>query len=395
MMDAAGLGTLTALRFSGVQKAASQAVGSAVWAVKETLKETEHMSTVNVRGLKGMEGSPSLKNGYTRSPQLAGRSVRASRVVEPRDVRPEEPCRVERQESAARHSSGKWNRLDVAGSRRVRMVKNSMMQRSEAGTAPAVRDRSGPGGLSRPSVGVRAGAEFEVAWVVVARRAITLAGALSIVVLVVWSAVLAKTSGQVLPLAAIRIEPIGTSSQPPVSLQSRDAELVQSSETLTENEPAAVPLPRKQEPVAKVAKSSDRAAAAWANDPQVRWFNGRPAKPDRTIWMRVTAYSPDHRSCGTSDDGLTATMHSVETNGFRLVAADPKVLAYGSMVSIEGYDKGHIVPVLDCGGAIKGNHIDLLFPTHEQAIQWGSKLMNVVVWKYIDGKPAENPRKVR
>ena len=158
---------------------------------------------------------------------------------------------------------------------------------------------------------------------------------------------------------------------------------------------AEVQQPRKQEPVAKVAKSSDRAAAAWANDPQVRWFNGRPAKPDRTIWMRVTAYSPDHRSCGTSDDGLTATMHSVETNGFRLVAADPKVLAYGSMVSIEGYDKGHIVPVLDCGGAIKGNHIDLLFPTHEQARQWGSKLMNVVVWKYIDGKPPENPRKVR
>jgi 3D (Asp-Asp-Asp) domain-containing protein len=131
------------------------------------------------------------------------------------------------------------------------------------------------------------------------------------------------------------------------------------------------------------------------SDSAVRWFNGRPAKPAKTFEMTVTAYSPDAQSCGDSADGFTATMHSVETNGGHLVAADPTLLAYGSMLSIDGYASGQIVPVLDCGGAIKGKHIDLLFPTHEQARQWGVKKLTVTVWEYVDGKPAGDPRKAR
>lgn len=135
-----------------------------------------------------------------------------------------------------------------------------------------------------------------------------------------------------------------------------------------------------------------------------RWFDGRPVRRARTIEMIVTAYSPDDRSCGIFADGQTATLHSVWTNGFKLVAADPKVLPYGTMLTIPGYalvdqqneDAGeYIVPVLDCGGAIKGNRLDLLFPTHDMALQWGRRTIEVTVWEYADGKPAPNPRKVR
>jgi 3D (Asp-Asp-Asp) domain-containing protein len=111
--------------------------------------------------------------------------------------------------------------------------------------------------------------------------------------------------------------------------------------------------------------------------------------------MTVTAYSPDARSCGDSADGLTATLHSVETNNYQLVAADPKLLPYGSMLTVPGYANNEIVPVLDCGGAIKGNRLDLLFPTHEEARRWGVKKVKVIVWQYVDGKPADNPRKLR
>lgn len=111
--------------------------------------------------------------------------------------------------------------------------------------------------------------------------------------------------------------------------------------------------------------------------------------------MEVTAYSPDWRSCGESADGLTATLHSVETNGHALVAADPTLLPYGSMLTIPGYDDERIVPVLDCGGAIKGRRLDVLYPTHEQARQWGRQRLRVIVWEYADGQPAENPRVVR
>ena len=88
-------------------------------------------------------------------------------------------------------------------------------------------------------------------------------------------------------------------------------------------------------------------------------------------------------------------MHSVETNAFQLVAADPTILPYGSMLSVPGYAGNLIVPVLDCGSKIKGNHIDVLFKTHEQAMKWGVKQLAVTVWEYADGEPAENPRVLR
>lgn len=126
-----------------------------------------------------------------------------------------------------------------------------------------------------------------------------------------------------------------------------------------------------------------------------RWFDGRPVRPARVMVMRVTGYSPDHRSCGEFADGQTATLHSVWTNAMQLVAADPTVLAYGSMITVPGYGGEEIVPVLDCGGAIKGARLDLLFPTHEAALEWGVQDLRVVIWEYADGLPAPNPRKVR
>lgn len=127
----------------------------------------------------------------------------------------------------------------------------------------------------------------------------------------------------------------------------------------------------------------------------IRWFDGRPVRPARTVSMIVTGYSPDARSCGAYADGKTATLHSVWTNAMQLVAADPKVLPYGSIVSVPGYAGGELVPVLDCGQAIKGNRLDLLYPTHRQARAWGRQRVSVTVWEYADGLPATNPRKVR
>lgn len=118
-----------------------------------------------------------------------------------------------------------------------------------------------------------------------------------------------------------------------------------------------------------------------------RRYNGRPVRAAYTLRMRVTAYSPDERSCGDSADGITASGYSVFTNGGFLVAADPKVLPMGSLLSIPGYDGGSVVPVLDVGGAIKGNRLDLLFPTHEIAMQWGVQDLEVTVWEYADGLP--------
>lgn len=198
--------------------------------------------------------------------------------------------------------------------------------------------------------------------------------------LVAWSAVLAKEAGNapaLLAMSALHRGEVQTDADvPSVDL---DAPLVRSSQPPD-------PKPESEDPVI---------GNPFPDDPSVRWFNGRPIRPSRTMWMKVTAYSPDARSCGDSADGITATLHSVETNGFRLVAADPKVLKYGSMISVPGYDSGLVVPVLDCGSAIKGNRLDVIFPTHEQARAWGVRRLAITVWKYADDKPAENPRKLR
>jgi 3D (Asp-Asp-Asp) domain-containing protein len=131
----------------------------------------------------------------------------------------------------------------------------------------------------------------------------------------------------------------------------------------------------------------------WALD--TRWFNGRPVRPGRTMTMIVTAYSPDERSCPGTADGITASLHHVQTNAHRMVAADTRILPLGSMISVPGYDGGRIVPVLDRGGAIKGNRLDVLFPTHEQARAWGVRRVTVTVWDYADGEPRTNWRRIR
>ena len=118
-----------------------------------------------------------------------------------------------------------------------------------------------------------------------------------------------------------------------------------------------------------------------------RFHDGRPIIPVKSLRMRVTAYSPDYRSCGDQADGITASGYSVQTNGGRLVAADRRMFKFGELISIPGYASEHVVPVLDRGGAIKGDRIDVLYPTHERAMQWGVKYLIVTVWAYADDRP--------
>lgn len=56
------------------------------------------------------------------------------------------------------------------------------------------------------------------------------------------------------------------------------------------------------------------------------------------------------------------------------VAADLSVYPYGTKLKIPGYGIG---TVEDIGGAIKGDHIDIWFPTHEEALRWGWRRLRV------------------
>ncbi len=60
------------------------------------------------------------------------------------------------------------------------------------------------------------------------------------------------------------------------------------------------------------------------------------------------------------------------------IAADPTVLPFGTRLWVPGYGLG---VVEDVGGAIKGRHIDLWFPSHPAARQWGRQELVVDILK--------------
>lgn len=100
----------------------------------------------------------------------------------------------------------------------------------------------------------------------------------------------------------------------------------------------------------------------------------------RTISMEVTAYCPCSKCCGPQAAGITASGKTVDYNGGRFVAADTSNLPFGTQLLIPGYSSEDApVEVIDRGGAIKGNRLDVFFATHQEALEWGRRHVEVVV----------------
>lgn len=95
----------------------------------------------------------------------------------------------------------------------------------------------------------------------------------------------------------------------------------------------------------------------------------------RTLTCVVSAYCGENypHICNNGDASTTAT-GTTPTAG-RTIAVDPTVIPYGAEVIIDG----HTYIAEDCGGAIKGNRIDLFFSTHEEALAWGKKTKEVII----------------
>ena len=96
-----------------------------------------------------------------------------------------------------------------------------------------------------------------------------------------------------------------------------------------------------------------------------------------TVQMRVTAYCPCPRCCGKFSDGVTASGHRVPEGVF-FAAADSRY-PFGTELVIPGYNGGEAVKVLDRGSAIKNDRLDVFFDTHEKALQWGVRYLEVKV----------------
>lgn len=100
--------------------------------------------------------------------------------------------------------------------------------------------------------------------------------------------------------------------------------------------------------------------------------------------FKLTAYCSCSLCCGK-----WANNRPVDENGNEIVygaigerlkegysiAVDPTVIAYRTEVIING----HTYKAQDCGGAIKGNRIDVYFSSHEDALDFGVQYNEVFI----------------
>jgi len=96
-----------------------------------------------------------------------------------------------------------------------------------------------------------------------------------------------------------------------------------------------------------------------------------------TVRMRVTAYCPCPKCCEKYSDGVTASGHKIRKGDF-FVAADRKY-PFGTEMIIPGYNNGEVVKVLDRGGAIDGDQLDVFFGSHQEALEWGVRNIDVKI----------------
>ena len=73
--------------------------------------------------------------------------------------------------------------------------------------------------------------------------------------------------------------------------------------------------------------------------------------------------------------GNSTSTGAVATQG-RTIAVDPNVVPYGAKVIVDG----HEYTAEDCGGAIKGNCIDIYFDNHTEADQFGVQYKDVYTY---------------
>ena len=87
--------------------------------------------------------------------------------------------------------------------------------------------------------------------------------------------------------------------------------------------------------------------------------------------LKITAYCPCSKCCG-KQTGITAS--GTRATAGRTVAASSQY-SFGTKLLING----KVYTVVDRGGAIKGNKIDIYMNTHAEALAWGVKYLPVQV----------------
>ena len=94
-------------------------------------------------------------------------------------------------------------------------------------------------------------------------------------------------------------------------------------------------------------------------------YDLQQSKANTKMTVSATAYS---------GDGITSTMIKPY---YGVIAVDPSVIPYGSLVYIPHFNKYFIAE--DCGGGIKGRRIDIFMNSEAECRKWGKRTIEIEI----------------
>ncbi|MCP3032780.1 3D domain-containing protein [Halobacillus sp. A1] len=140
----------------------------------------------------------------------------------------------------------------------------------------------------------------------------------------------------------------------------------------------------------KITNPSSQPAASYsATEEDVVELLNLSQYPARTV--TATGYTAGYESTGKNEDhpafGITYSGVEVKRDLYSTIAADIEIFPIGTVLFIPGYGYG---VVADTGSAIKGDKIDLYYPSVDDVYDhWGKKETQVYVIEEGDGTLAE------
>lgn len=159
-----------------------------------------------------------------------------------------------------------------------------------------------------------------------------------------------------------------------------EQELAERREHVEQTEQAPQTPPQSEEGAANTEETRTNVDSSSAS---VSSTDGNPdgSNANESITVEATAYTA---FCDTGCIGVTATgidvSNTIYHEGKRLIATDPNVVPLGSDVILTLQDGTKIEATAnDTGGAIKGNRIDLLVATVDDAIQFGRQEVSIEI----------------
>lgn len=91
-------------------------------------------------------------------------------------------------------------------------------------------------------------------------------------------------------------------------------------------------------------------------------------------WFGRAVYSSGPAKGKPKKVGITASGTSAKKG---TIAADLSIYPFKTIMYVPDYGYGRVE---DCGGGIKGNHIEVFFSSHKKALQWGKQTKWVKIW---------------